>query len=132
MPKPQTQIPTQVIPDPSLERRTRRRFTQDYKLRILKEADACQHGELGPLLRREKLYAGQLSQWRKEQQEGGICGLEKSAPGPKAAQSSDQRRVLQLEKENARLRSELALKNDCLALQKKVLSMIEHLNSVNS
>jgi transposase-like protein len=118
MPKPQTQIPTQVIPDPSLERRTRRRFTQDYKLRILKEADACQHGELGPLLRREKLYAGQLSQWRKEQQEGGICGLEKSAPGPKAAQSSDQRRVLQLEKENARLRSELALKNDCLALQK--------------
>lgn len=132
MPKPHRNIPTQVTPDPALEKRTRRRFTQEYKLRILKEADACKHGEMGPLLRREKLYSAQLNQWRKELKEGGMGGLEKSAPGPKASQSSEQRRILQLEKENARLLNELALKSDCLALQKKALSMIDHLNNVST
>ena len=35
----------------------RRRFTAEYKLRILTEADACtQRGEIGALLRREGLY----------------------------------------------------------------------------
>lgn len=132
MPKPHSNIPTQVTPDPTLEKRTRRRFTQAYKLRILKEADACKYGEMGPLLRREKLYSGQLNQWRKELKDDGINGLEKSVPGPKASASSEQRRILQLKKENARLLNELALKNDCLALQKKALSMIDHLNSVST
>ena len=41
--------PTEVKP-----KATRRRFTKGYKLRILKEADACKKpGELGALLRRE-------------------------------------------------------------------------------
>ena len=53
MPKPNTPTSNQVTPDPSLEKRTRRTFTADYKLRIIREADTCQHGELGPLLRRE-------------------------------------------------------------------------------
>jgi len=36
----------------------RRRFTAEYKLRILAEADACDRraGEIGALLRREGLY----------------------------------------------------------------------------
>ncbi|MEO8327064.1 MAG: hypothetical protein ABI618_14505 [Nitrospirota bacterium] len=39
--------PTEVTPDPSLEKRTRRTFSAEYKLRLLAEAEACQHGELG-------------------------------------------------------------------------------------
>jgi hypothetical protein len=61
MPKsPSEPRTTQVTPEPALEKRTRRQFTPEYKLRILAEADACQHGELGAILRREKLYSNQL------------------------------------------------------------------------
>jgi len=67
MPKSALVLPvSQVTPEPSLEKRTRRRFMADYKLHILAEADACQHGELGALLRREKLYSNQLCAWRRE------------------------------------------------------------------
>ena len=45
-------------PDPEVpEQKPRRRFTAQYKLRILEQADACSEpGELGALLRREGLY----------------------------------------------------------------------------
>ena len=67
MPKPQSELPdNQVKPAPELEKRTRRRFTTEYKLRIIAEADQCAHGELGVLLPREGLYSSQLQQWRKE------------------------------------------------------------------
>ncbi len=94
---------SQVTPEPSLEKRTRRRFTADYKLRILAAADGCQHGELGALLRREKLYSHQLSAWRREYGEHGVAGLRKSAPGPAASRTPEQRRNEQLCKENGRL-----------------------------
>lgn len=44
MPKPASQHPTEIRPDPKLEKRTRRIFSADYKLSILQQADACQHG----------------------------------------------------------------------------------------
>ena len=83
MPKPPTALPDhQVTPNPKLEKRTRRQFSTEYKLRILAEADACRHGELGELLRREKLYSSQLTTWRKELAENGVEKLHKTAPGP--------------------------------------------------
>lgn len=125
MPKPASQHPTEVRPDPKLEKRTRRLFSSDYKLSILQQADACQHGELGELLRREKLYSNQLSQWRHELAADGIEGLSKSRPGPVASKSPEHKRIEQLEKENARLRQQLAIKDSCLTLQKKALALIE-------
>jgi transposase-like protein len=126
MPKPATTLPeTEVLPTPELERRTRRVFSTEYKLQILSEADQCKRGELGALLRREKLYSAQLQQWRREFAEHGVEGLGKSAPGPKAAKSPEQRRIEQLEQDNARLRRKLELANDCLSLQKKALSMLD-------
>jgi len=130
MPKPETSLPLQeIIPDPALEKRVRRVFTTDYKLRILRDADACAHGELIELLRREKLYHAQLSQWRKEFAESGIEGLSKSAPGPKPSLSAEAKRIAQLEKENKRLQEQLEIKDHCLALQKKALSLIEAFES---
>ena len=83
MPKPPSTSPdTQVTPDPVLEKRTRRQFTAEYKLRILAQADACKHGKLGALLRQDKLYSNQLSEWRREFAQNGVKGLSKSAPGP--------------------------------------------------
>ena len=130
MPKQPSDLPeNQVTPDPVLEKRTRRVFSTSYKLRIIAQADACRHGELGALLRREKLYSNQLQQWRKELQNGGAERLAKTAPGPKASKTADQRRIEQLEKENARLTRKLQLTEDCVALQKKAFSMLDHTNN---
>ena len=122
-------LDTQVTPEPALEKRTRRTFKAEYKLRIIAEAEACKHGELGALLRREKLYSHQLSDWRREFAEKGVAGLSKSAPGPAAARTPEQRRIDQLEKETSRLNRKLEIANDCLDLQKKALSMLDHLSN---
>jgi transposase-like protein len=130
MPKSISDRPdTQVTPEPALEKRTRRQLTPEYKLRIIAEADACKRGELGALLRREKLYSSQLSDWRREFSENGVAGLSKSAPGPAASSTPEQRRIDQLEKENDRLNRKLEIANDCLDLQKKALSMLDRLSN---
>jgi transposase len=130
MPKLSSELPdTQITPEPSLEKRTRRIFASAYKLRILAEANTCKHGELGALLRREKLYSTQLSIWRREFADQGIAGLSKTTPGPVAARSSEQRRIEQLEKEKGRLLRKLEIANDCLDLQKKALSMLDRSNA---
>jgi transposase-like protein len=130
MPKSISERPdTQVTPEPALEKRTRRQLTPEYKLRIIAEADACKRGELGALLRREKLYGSQLSDWRREFAENGVAGLSKSAPGPAASRTPEQRRIDQLEKENDRLNRKLDIANDCLDLQKKALSMLDRMSN---
>lgn len=130
MPKAVSDQPTtEVTPDPSLEKRTRRTFSTDKKLRILTQADACKHGELGALLRREKIYHNQLSDWRRALAAKGVAGLEKSVPGPQAAKTPAQRRIEQLEKENTRLNRQLEFTNDCLELQKKALSLLDRVSN---
>ena len=65
MPKHLTSVPaSEVQPDPALEKRTRRVFPTEYELRILAQADQCALGELGPLLRREKLNTTNRHQMR--------------------------------------------------------------------
>jgi transposase-like protein len=55
----------EIPPNPEVvPRATRRTFTAEYKLRILKEAEACTGQERGALLRSEGLYASHLTQWR--------------------------------------------------------------------
>ena len=72
MPKPATPVESKIEPKPELEKRIRRIFTAEYKLSIIQRADACKHGEVGELLRREKLYSNQLAQWRRELAEQGV------------------------------------------------------------
>ena len=130
MPKPPTELPDhQVTPNPMLEKCTRRQFSTEYKLRILAEADACQHGELGQLLRRENLYNTQLTTWRKELAESGVEKLHKTAPEPTPSKAPEQKRIEALERENARLQQRLSTAEDCLSLQKKALSMLDRLNT---
>jgi len=132
MPKTPSALPdTQVTPDPTLEKRTRRQFTPEYKLRIIAQADACKHGELNGLLRRERIYSNQLSGWRREFAQHGVKGLSKSAPGPAPSRTADQRRIEQLEKENGKLTRKLDIANDCLDLQKKALTMLDRLRGGN-
>ena len=60
------------IPDPEVvPKAERRRFSAEYKRRILQAADACaQPGEVGTLLRREGLYSSHLTTWHHQRQRG--------------------------------------------------------------
>jgi transposase-like protein len=51
----------------------RRRFTAEYKLKVLREAEKCtEAGEIGALLRREGLYWSALSTWRRQRERGEV------------------------------------------------------------
>jgi transposase len=114
-------------PDPEVvERARRRRFTAEYKLRILREADGCtKPGELGALLRREGLYSSQLAQWRRQRREGMLSGLRSKKRGRKAKPEDLQaQRVAELEKENERLRKRLKKVETLLDVQKKLSEVL--------
>ena len=50
---------------------TRRRFSVDYKRKIVREADACKTpGTVEALLRREALYSSHLTTWRPVRERG--------------------------------------------------------------
>jgi transposase len=101
----------------------RRRFTTEYRLKILREADACKApGDLGALLRREGLYSSLLSTWRRQREEGALIALRsrKRGPKPKAVDP----RVKQLEKENARLQRRLQQAEAIIEVQKKVAEIL--------
>jgi transposase-like protein len=113
-------------PDPEVpERPRRRRFTAEYKLRIVKEAEACQAGEIGALLRREGLYSSHLSKWREQYRGGAFKGLQAKKRGP--APNPDKRlakEVEKLERENQRLRKRLQQAETIIEFQKKVSEML--------
>ena len=73
------------LPDPAVsEKPVRRRFTAEYKIRMLREADRCtQPGQLGALLRREGLYSSHLTTWRHQRDAGALAGLAPKRRGRK-------------------------------------------------
>ena len=77
----QTELETK-IPDPEVvPKAKRRKFTAEYKLRIVKEADTCtEPGQVGALLRREGLYSSHLSEWRQLRKEGQLPGRSSGYP----------------------------------------------------
>ena len=65
-------------PDPEVPAKAqRRKFSAQYKKRILDEADGCKgkSGAIGALLRREGLYSSHLTTWRKQRERGELDGL---------------------------------------------------------
>lgn len=105
-----------ATPNPELiERPKRRRFTAEYKLRILEAADACSRpGEIGTLLRREGLYTSHLSDWRRQRDEGALAALDR----PRG-----RRRPNPLETENAELRRRLEQAEADLSKARKVIEV---------
>jgi hypothetical protein len=104
----------------------RRRFTIEYKRRFLQEADSCtKPGELGALLRREGLYSSHLAAWRAARARGEFGGRSAKRRGPKGrAGHPDAKRVLQLERENRRLRARAERAEALVELQKKVAALL--------
>ena len=91
------------VPDPEVsEQAKRRRFKAEYKLQIVREADACKgDGDVAALLRREGLYSSHLSSWRRQRDEVAKAAMTSRKRGRKA--KAEDPRVKELERENARL-----------------------------
>jgi transposase-like protein len=118
MPKPPSDL--EIIPDPRNERRQRRRFSPEEKLRIVREAQKCtERGELSALLRREGLYASHLAHWRAQLEREGTEGLAPKKVGRKPLLDAKDRRIQQLERQQARLQSKLELAQKVIAFQVK-------------
>jgi transposase len=117
----------QNIPDPQvLEKAKRRRFTAEYKLRILKETDACtEPGELGSLLRHEGLYSSSLAVWRKQREAGTLAGLSKKRGRKAQPATGDSCRIKDLERENRHLQRKLKQSETIIAVQKKLCQLLE-------
>lgn len=113
-------------PTPEVEARPkRRRFTGEDKRRILRQADACSHGELGALLRREGLYSSHLEQWRRQRERGELEGLAPKKRGRKPAERSPlAAEVAKLQREKAQLQHRLKQAEIIIACQKKLSLML--------
>lgn len=109
---------TEVVAKPR-----RRQYTAEYKLRILREADACQHtGEIGALLRREGLYSSNLTNWRRQRERGELDGLSAHKRGPKVDPLAAENTRLQ--RENERLQERLRKAELIIEVQKKVSQIL--------
>lgn len=109
--------PTEVSAKPM-----KRRFSAEYKRRILREADACsKEGELGALLRREGLYSSHLSRWRQARERGEIAGLSPEKRGPKAKVRDARNQIIaENQKQITRLQKRLERAEAIIDVQKKL------------
>lgn len=123
MPKPMT-MGTEVVASSKNDKRQRRRFSAEYKARILAEADACSRGELGELLRREGLYSSHITVWRKQREAEGRAGLEPRKPGPKPAGDEKDLLIAKLERKAAQLEKENRIQKALLELQGKAAAIL--------
>jgi len=109
-----------------LAKARRRRFTAEYKRRVLQEAEACsKSGELGALLRREGLYSSHLTAWRAARSRGELAGLRPRKRGPKA-QPHDPRekRIAELERELKRSQARAERAEGLVEVQKKLSQLL--------
>ena len=109
-----------------LEKPQRRRFSVEYKRRIVREADRCQKpGEVGALLRREGLYSSHLSSWRAARDRGELGGSGTRKRGPEAkAPDPSAKRIAKLEQENRQLRKRAERAEGLVEVQKKLSELL--------
>ena len=112
------------VPDPAVEAKAkRRRFTAEYKVRILREVDRAKApGEVGAILRRAGLYSSHLSVWRRDRDRAAKVGLAAGKRGPKAKVVDP--KIKQLERENAKLRRRNERVELMLSIQKKASELL--------
>ena len=109
-----------------LAKAERRRFTAEYKVKVLRETDRCkQPGEIGALLRQEGLYWSSLTTWRKQRESGELAGLSARKRGPQRREKNPlAERVRELERDNMRLKRRAERAEGIVELQKKVSEIL--------
>jgi transposase len=111
-------------PDPEVpEKAKRRRFSAEYKLAILREADRCtEPGQIGALLRRERLYSSHLVDWRRQRDAGALKALARTR-GPKPADPT-RVEIERLRRENQRLARKLTQAERIIDIQGKLSELL--------
>ena len=106
------------------EKPQRRKYTADYKRRIIEEADRCtKPGEVGALCRREGIYDSHLRRWRLERERGGFSELEPKKRGRRPSDGRD-RRIVELERQVAQLEKRAERAEAIVEVQKKVSELL--------
>jgi transposase len=121
---PATRIPGVANPEVS-DKAVRRRFTAEYKRRILQEADKSGPGGVAALMRREGLYSSHLTTWRKQRKSGEIAGLAPRKRGKKPVPSNPLAAENEkLRRETQRLQKRLHQAEVIIDVQKKLCDLL--------
>jgi transposase-like protein len=105
---------------------TRRRFTLDYKRKIVQEADRCKtSGAMGALLRREGLYSSHLTTWRAARERGDLAGptVKKRGPVPRVPDPRD-KRITELERATTFWRKRAERAEALIEVQKNIAALL--------
>jgi len=116
-----------ALADPEVrEKPVRRKFSAEYKLRILRLTDECvEPGSLGALLRREGIYFSNLITWRRQREGGALAGLKPKKRGRKATDPNPLApQLIRLQRENDRLAKRLQQAELIIDVQKKISQML--------
>lgn len=116
-----------AVPNPEVSDRPKRRtFTAAYKLAILRELDSCtEHGGIGAILRREGLYSGHITSWRRAREAGVLNALAPKKRGrPRKVRDAHADETVALQKQVAKLQEELRKAHLIIDVQKKLSSIL--------
>ena len=123
-----------ALPSPQLNpevvaQAQRRRFSPEYKLRLLTEADQAKGaGGVGALLRREGLYSSLLTDWRRERNAAVLQAFAPQKRCPKSHHNPLTGRVEQLRRQNQRLAEELRKAEIVIDISKTVAALFGHIS----
>ena len=117
-----------VLAGPEVEvvaKASRRRFTVEYKRKVVREADGCKTpGASGALLRREGLYSSHLTAWRAARDRGELAGAaKKRGPAPQGPDPRDTR-IMELERETTRWQKRAERAEALVEVQKKLAALL--------
>ena len=103
----------------------RRRFTVEYKRKIVREADGCKtSGAIGTLLRREGLYSSHLTTWRAARERGELAGASKKRGPARRVVDARDTRITELERERTRWQKRAERAEALVELQKQVAALL--------
>ncbi|MFF3517212.1 transposase [Streptomyces sp. NPDC002573] len=114
-------------PDPQVEPRSTgpRRYSAEYKARILAEYETLDPQGKGALLRREGLYSSLITHWRQQREKGAKAAL--AAPAGRPKTDPRDKEIKRLEAENARLQAELGKARTVIEVQGKLSALLDQL-----
>lgn len=113
-----------VLVGPREGRAKRRTFTAEFKRRVVAEYDAAPQGCKGAVLRRERLYDSHVQEWRAAIEAGTLEGGRRRGRPPGTGRGAEEVRIVQLERENTRLRGELDAKDEVIARREDALEVL--------
>ena len=118
----------QALGGPAIEvvaKARRRRFTVEYKRKIVREADGCKtSGAIGALLRREGLYSSHLTTWRAARERGELAGVAKKRGPARRVVDPRDKQLTEQARELSRWQKRAERAEALVELQKQVAALL--------